>query len=119
MQQQGCGAFALPKKEQTMNDLPKDLPGDAAEYLRSAAETIAKEQQFQPSSLEEMKGWLDSNFKEIATRASELQTDLLNKLGTSEGKKVKNLMSMTVWTAIRHRELVSGSNAVINKVIWQ
>jgi hypothetical protein len=96
----------------------KDLPVDAAEYLLGAAEAIAKEQGFQPASVEAMKGWLDSNFKAIVIRASDLQIDLLNKLDTSEGKKIKELMSITVWTEVSRRELVSGSNAAINKVIW-
>ena len=102
-----------------MNELPKGLTVDAAEYLRSAAEAIASEQRFKPSSLETMQEWLSVNQPEIVKRATEIQYDLLSKLATPEGKKVKELMSITVWTEVHQRKLISGANAAIEEVIWR
>ena len=102
-----------------MQDLPPGLPPDAAAYLLEPAEAIAYEQRFKPSSPEAMQEWLSANQPEIVKRATEIQYDLLSKLATPDGKKIKELMSITVWTEIHHRELVSGSNAAIEEVIWR
>jgi hypothetical protein len=101
-----------------VNDSPEILPVAVAEYLRSAAVAIAKEQGFKPSSPDELRLWLEANTEAVAKRAIALQYELLNKLESSEGKKVKELMSITVWTEIRHRELISESNAALDKVLW-
>lgn len=100
-----------------MQDLPKGLPVDAAEYLVSAAEEVANEQGFKPNSPEEMSIWLTSNFQEIATRANELQISILNKIATPEGKKVIEIMACKVWTEIRHRADISEANAGIEKAL--
>jgi hypothetical protein len=100
-----------------MQDLPKNLPVDAAEYLVSAAEEVANEQGFKPASPEELRVWLKVNTEAVVERAKALQIDLLNKLESPEGKKVKELISIKVWTEIRRRELVRESNAALRKVL--
>jgi hypothetical protein len=101
-----------------VNDLPEGLPVAVAEYLLSAAVEIAKEQNFKPSSPDELRLWLEANTEAVAKRAIALQYELLNKLESPEGKKVKELMSITVWTECRRRDLVSESNAAIDKALW-
>jgi hypothetical protein len=101
-----------------VNDSPEILPVAVAEYLRSAAVAIAKEQNFKPSSPDELKLWLETHTEAVAKRAIALQYDLLNKLESPEEKKVKELLSIAVWTEIRQRELFSVSNAAIDKVLW-
>ena len=101
-----------------MNDLPQGLPVDVAEYLLSAATEIAQEQGFNPSSPDELRLWLEANTEAIVIRANALQIDLLNKLESPEGKKVKELMSLTIWTEVRRRDLISEANTAIQKVIW-
>jgi hypothetical protein len=101
-----------------VNDSPEILPVAVAEYLRSAAEEIAKEQNIKPSSPDELRPWLEANTEAIVKRAIALQYDLLNKLESPEGKKVKELMSLTIWTEVRRRGLISESNAAIDKVLW-
>jgi hypothetical protein len=102
-----------------MQNLPPGLPPDAAAYLLEAAEVIAYEQRFKPSSPEAMQEWLSANQPEIVKRATELQYELLSKMATPEGKKVKELMSITVWTEVHQRKLISEANAAIEEVIWR
>lgn len=102
-----------------MTDLPSVLPPDAAAYLLDAAEEIAYEQRFKPSSPEAMQEWLSANQPEIIKRATELQYDLLSKMTTPDGNKVKELISITVWTEFNQRKLISGANAAIEEVIWR
>jgi hypothetical protein len=100
-----------------VNDLPEGLTVDAAEYLRSAATMIAKEQGFKPSSLDELKLWLEANNEAIATKALALQHETLNKLNSPEGEKVKGLLGIKIWTEVRQRDLVAESNAALKNVI--
>ncbi|MCG9890937.1 MAG: hypothetical protein MH252_07665 [Thermosynechococcaceae cyanobacterium MS004] len=100
-----------------MNNFPEGLPVVVAEYLRSAATMIAKEQDFKLSSPDELKLWLEANADEIATKALALQHETLNKLNSPEGEKVKKLMGIKIWTEFRQRDLIAESNAAIEKII--
>jgi hypothetical protein len=106
------------KGANTVNDSPEILPVAVAEYLRSAAVAIAKEQGFKPSSPDELRLWLEANTEAVAAKAQALQLELWHKMNSPEGKKAKELLSIAVWTEIRHRELISESNAALDKVLW-
>lgn len=77
----------------------KDISSSAMAYMSQAAKELAAEIEF--SSREQFDFWLRDNMANIAERASELQQELLVKLQTEAGEKVKEILGVKVWESVR------------------